>query len=396
MINPSINGWIVKYFMDIKSNENNNENFYYENLRSSGFIYGNIVALSSQNININNELTNSELSKIVYLDSIFHAFKLIDNHSSQENFIEKSNAFFEALKPHRNNFFEKMIFKSAPEITLENYIDNRIYINENNFSKKFSNLITNAFLFIDVLAFQKYLLKNKIPENYLSKIEDSIINVLTIALKTKTIKSNHDDLLIKLFENSIRYTNFSKIQYLTLENLNLEIFETNFEKKYLLDLASLAIWSDKKIENSETYFIQKLAEKLKLNDELAKESILKTNDFVEKNRFRIPLFNNSNPVKSFYDQTAQTVVKLIIRNKNRLSKEISQSKELMKLLALSAKRDLDEDEKKKVKKQLLDICKTVPSLTIFLIPGGSLLLPVLIKFIPQLLPSAFNENLEEE
>ena len=67
----------------------------------------------------------------------------------------------------------------------------------------------------------------------------------------------------------------------------------------------------------------------------------------------------------------------------------------MVLLAISTRRDLDEKEKKKVKNQLLDICKTVPSLTIFLIPGGSLLLPILIKFIPQLLPSAFNENLDE-
>jgi hypothetical protein len=29
-----------------------------------------------------------------------------------------------------------------------------------------------------------------------------------------------------------------------------------------------------------------------------------------------------------------------------------------------------------------------------LLPGGSLLLPILIKFIPKLLPSAFNENLD--
>jgi hypothetical protein len=87
---------------------------------------------------------------------------------------------------------------------------------------------------------------------------------------------------------------------------------------------------------------------------------------------------------------------LISRNKNRLFKEISESKELMLLLAKSTQRDLDEKEKKKVKKQLLDICKTIPSLTIFLLPGGSLLLPILIKFIPKLLPSSFNENLDIE
>ncbi len=68
----------------------------------------------------------------------------------------------------------------------------------------------------------------------------------------------------------------------------------------------------------------------------------------------------------------------------------------MKLLAASTRRDLTQPEKKKVRKQLLDICKTIPSLTILLLPGGSILLPVLIKFIPQLLPSAFNENTESE
>ena len=64
----------------------------------------------------------------------------------------------------------------------------------------------------------------------------------------------------------------------------------------------------------------------------------------------------------------------------------------MKLLSQSTFRELTKDEKIKVKEQLLDICKTIPSLTIFLIPGGSLLLPILIKYIPSLLPSAFNEN----
>jgi hypothetical protein len=86
---------------------------------------------------------------------------------------------------------------------------------------------------------------------------------------------------------------------------------------------------------------------------------------------------------------------LIKRNKKRLSKEIVESKELMHLLMQSTQRDLDTSEKKKVRKQLLDICKSVPSLAIFLLPGGSLLLPLLIKFIPQILPSAFNENYED-
>jgi predicted DNA-binding protein YlxM (UPF0122 family) len=180
-----------------------------------------------------------------------------------------------------------------------------------------------------------------------------------------------------------------------MEELELDYFTDELEKKYLIDVAGMALWSDGVIEKNEAYFLHKLADLTTVSDDFVTESIATTNEFITNYKDEIPYFNYSNPVKHFYDQTTQTVTKLITRNKNRLVKEIIQSKELMLLLAISTRRDLDEKEKKKVKKQLLDICKTVPSLTIFLLPGGSLLLPILIKFIPRLLPSAFNENLEE-
>jgi len=40
---------------------------------------------------------------------------------------------------------------------------------------------------------------------------------------------------------------------------------------------------------------------------------------------------------------------------------------------------------------LLDICKSIPAFTVFMLPGGALLLPLLIKAIPKLLPSAFRD-----
>ena len=158
----------------------------------------------------------------------------------------------------------------------------------------------------------------------------------------------------------------------------------------------MAMWNDGKIEISERNFLFLLAKKLNISDFFVEKSIFDMNLFLSTHKDKIPYFNFSNPVKHFYDQTTLHVHTIISRNKNRLIVEISQSKELMKLLSQSTRRDLTPEEKKKVRNQLLDICKTIPSLTIFLVPGGSLLLPILIKFIPQLLPSAFNENLEKE
>lgn len=89
--------------------------------------------------------------------------------------------------------------------------------------------------------------------------------------------------------------------------------------------------------------------------------------------------------------TKQDVTYLLEKNKNSLLKEIQESKELVLLLKNSTSRKLTDEERAKVKEQLLDICKSIPAFTVFMLPGGALLLPLLIKAIPNLLPSAFRE-----
>ena len=182
----------------------------------------------------------------------------------------------------------------------------------------------------------------------------------------------------------------------SLHDVDLSFLTDDLEKFYLIDIAGMAMWSDSKMDTSEENFLYKLALKLNISIIFVQKSVIEMGSFFTLNKNKIPYFNFSNPVKHFYDQTTQNVQTLISRNKARLQLEISQSKELMKLLAQSTKRELNAEEKKKVRNQILDICKTIPSLTIFIIPGGSLLLPLLIKFIPQLLPSAFNENLSSK
>ena len=402
MINPSANGWIDKFFSKQKtflfSNEEN-LNTFYKKVRETGFIYGHIVSFDTADPIDTESWVGNEVSKVALLNTLFSIYVLSSNDAKTENFIAKAVAFYNEMNPEGFNLFKKVLPESSPSLNLEKIIDSRVQTNIDIISKNFSHILTNALLFIDILAFHQYLIQGAIPEKYLKKIEEAIINIVSLALKTKSNKSKYDDLLIRLFESSVRYTKFSKVniqsQNFGMEELELDYFTDELEKKYLIDMAGMALWSDGIIEKNEAYFLHKLAELTTVSDDFVTESIATTNEFITNYKDEIPYFNYSNPVKHFYDQTTQTVTKLITRNKNRLVKEIIQSKELMLLLAISTRRDLDEKEKKKVKKQLLDICKTVPSLTIFLLPGGSLLLPILIKFIPRLLPSAFNENLEE-
>ena len=90
--------------------------------------------------------------------------------------------------------------------------------------------------------------------------------------------------------------------------------------------------------------------------------------------------------------TVDEIKEAIQKNKKRLVKELKESKELVFLLRKSMTSSLSSEEKEKVKTQLLDICKAIPAFTVFMLPGGALLLPLLIKLIPDILPSAFRED----
>lgn len=396
MINPSAPGWIDKFFAEQKTTQQSvllNETDFYSRTRATGFIYGHTVSIDTQNPIAITDRLPQEISKMGMLNTLYKMYCLTQNNTDEKLFITEAVAFYNALIPKGFNPLLKILPNSSESSKLEKIIHDRVQTNEDLFSKNFSHVITNALLFVDVLAFKKHLEKGSLPDNYFNRIEAIVMRIISLSLKSKTGISVHDDLLLKLFETSVRYNKFSDKGIKTIDDLDLSYLSNDLERYYLIDLAGISLWSDEKVENEERYFLFKLGEKLAIAEAFIFETIDFINYFILKYKKEIPYFNNSNPVKNFYDQTTESVVVLINRNKNRLIKEVSQSKELMQLLAKSTHKDLDKEEKKKIKTQLLDICKTVPSLTIFLLPGGSLLLPILIKFIPKMLPSAFNENI---
>ena len=186
---------------------------------------------------------------------------------------------------------------------------------------------------------------------------------------------------------SITHTNYRK----AVANIN-----TPKEKYYILDLACMSTWGDRTIDSDEQQFLIQLGIDLNLQTTRINESIETVNAFFTTNKDSIALLSSKNIVQSFYNNSSKMVSKLISRNSKRLYKELKDSKELMVLISQSTVRDLNDEEHKKVNDQLLDIFKSIPSLAIFLLPGGALLLPLVIKFIPKLLPSAFDDNRIEE
>ncbi len=400
-MNPSATGWINKYLDEYEQDlqdlsDYSFEEFYHE-LKKVGFIYGTNLIPVSQRRNDDFKLTQEELAKV----NLFTALSIVyfhHNHKQNHELCLKTIiSFYSKLKrTHQSLFQFKWLSKSKPDSEVESILHQRVQTNDSYLQKNFSNIVTNALLFIDVLAFKNYLNNTYEPCWFATRLEELLVNSLYLALKEKKLKGKYDKIVIKLIQSSLRYHEIKVDDIKDIEDLNFEILKTKTEKSYLIDMMCMTLYSDEVIDESEKDFIVKLSQSLNISSQDLNHSIQFLYDFVNENKSEIYYFNTAHPVKYFYDRTYRTLSLLIVRNKKRIINEISQSKELMNLLMISSYRELNSSERRKVKTQLLDIFKTIPSLAIFALPGGSLLLPIVIKMIPSILPSSFNENLKKD
>lgn len=87
------------------------------------------------------------------------------------------------------------------------------------------------------------------------------------------------------------------------------------------------------------------------------------------------------------------IKKAVLQNRDPIMQEIRQTRELYDLLLKwSSRKQLSAEEKVKVRAQLIDICKAVPALAVFVMPFGGLVLYFLIKYLPfTILPDSFDD-----
>ena len=391
-MNPSASGWIKKLLMLVSKKETYlklSVNEFYSQLKYCGFIYGNNVDVVYHSIE-KNDLTTEELSKINLLIAFHYFYK---SHPSKVSFIESVIDFYSEINESKTSFFDGLLGDKKSASTLEKIINKRVYINDSLFTKNFNYFITNALLFVDVLAFQKFLETQSVSKDDIQKLEGALETIAINVLDSKQEKSEYDESLIKLFESSRRYQDSNPfIEY----HEAIHSLQNALDKLYAFDLGCMASWTDRMIDPEEYLFLNQLGEDLCLNETIIHQSIKDINTFYITNQDQIALLGSKNLVKNFYDNSSKMVSKLIKRNSKRLLKELSESKDLMVLLTKSTTRDLTDEEQKKMQTQLLDLIKSIPSLAIFMLPGGAILLPLFVKFIPKLLPTAFDDNRIEE
>ncbi len=391
-MNPSGPGWINK-FGEVVSNKTgvySDFSTLYASLKKNGFVYGINVDIPSF-ITIEHSPSEDEKAKINLLTALYFTYALERNDTSFDEFLETIFAFYKELNVSQISFLNKILTGSKTSAQLEKLIDSRVYLDDNVISRTFNSIITNSLLFIDVLTFRYYLRAGEQIREQAKKLEYLTINITYHALNAKEMNKT-DEKLSLLFASSLSFIDEAEEKF---DGSYREILLNNcspWENQYFLDVASLTVWEDFSLDYKESEFIYGIGKDMGFPKDHIAKSLEDISSFFKNNERNISFLKETNMAVQFYDSMSKVVNKLIMRNSKRLQKELSESKELVFLISKGAVKELSADEKKKIQDQLMDVFKSVPSLAIFLLPGGAVLLPIFIKLIPALLPSSFDEN----
>ena len=177
----------------------------------------------------------------------------------------------------------------------------------------------------------------------------------------------------------------------------LKLFNgSQLDYKLVFELCVFVACGTHTVHPSEERNLKKIGKALNLKNIEIDEAFLVGRTFVFKNKNALAILKEEKSSSVLLKAIQKKWLLILGRNKEKLFREIKESKELMDLIAKSAIRDLSPEEKDQFKAQFYDILKSMPSLAIFLLPGGAILLPIVIKLFPDILPSAFKENIIDQ
>ncbi len=102
-------------------------------------------------------------------------------------------------------------------------------------------------LFTDILAYKAFLLTQEISEKHIQHLESAIETIVREVLNSKSKKTEYDNSLLKLVDQSIRYKSHKTLTFQEA----LEFINTDLETYYIMDIACMATWGDLNIDKNE-------------------------------------------------------------------------------------------------------------------------------------------------
>ncbi|MFK8046602.1 MAG: LETM1-related biofilm-associated protein [Crocinitomicaceae bacterium] len=417
-MNPSSKGWIKKYISLLDESKEvlnrfpgsflSPEELVYSYFQPTGLLYGYPREFLFLDSNYIEKFTPEESYKVL----LFEGLILVD-HIEVGKFDSKS---LDDCVVKFVDFYEKSHIEKAKKswldfskldyhAKLENIIDRRVEVKNSITNTLALDYLYNSLLFHDLILYQDYR-QDMSAERLVDKRSEimlDIVKVVACAANADGVITDEEREIFKLFLASANLLSHKKDiaegfldQHPSIDDLNFEYESSWLLRRYILEIAILTVWTDEELLEPEKQFLKELTQKLQLKKNEMDKAFVSIQTFVLTNNNQAPFLRGKNDIELILSNTAKRWTKILSRNKEKLANELKESKELVSLITKSTRTDLTKEEKEKVKHQLGDLGKSIPALTLFMLPGGVFILPLVLKIIPNLIPSAFRENQIDE
>ncbi len=403
MITPGSKGWIAKFLQLLEENDVNlrseMEGDHAFLLAKTGLFFGYPSHYIYANDWNKDSWTADEKLKYLLFESLLLTFKKNVAVFDSKEFTEQLFRFYGNHKVHSLSSFLGYVMKDSNQEKLERILQKRVEVPLNLMeSKSWFGHFSNTFLYLDVVLFGEFL--NIKQNNDYQSLALVALGLISISAHSDGKVDANEKSLFKQFllsadlDSKVKdkaLSDFKKSQW--NQTFSLEVIDNNDFKRYLLVISTLVICMSQKGVSVERRFLQQVLDWLQLEEKELEKALYITQEFILENNTKLNYLKDNTTVEKMADHVSKRWIKILGRNKDKLVTELKQSKELMALIRKSTTNELSKEEKEKVKTQFLDIIKSMPALAIFLLPGGAILLPIILKIIPKLVPSAFRDNI---
>lgn len=416
MLNPSKTGWIKKYVSLAKSGaisfrtdasfDPSNLDDVQQKLASSGIIFGVFGKFIFLDYQENFNWTQHEKLKVLYFESLLLLY-LQQNHETPDynDFLKQLESFFESSGSRElAKFWSVNRWFKLPK-NIEQTIHDRTRIPLSLDQNLLVSYLQNSLCYIDVTLFYEYLNTSETLDFRALRTKKIRLTLGTVvhALHADQYIDESESKMFQYFMSASDLTHQEKQDFslmlrsgASLKSLKEARNMNVLFRKYLFELAVFSSLSDTEFSSRERKTLNELSGIFDLSTRDINDCYDLVEQFTVDHEEIITKLKSKNSYERIFHRLSAKWSKLLLRNKDKVVKEIMESGELVALVKKSMNENLTSEEKTKVKTQFYDIIKTVPSLAIFMLPGGAFILPFVLKILPDLVPSAFRDNEVEE
>lgn len=278
----------------------------------------------------------------------------------------------------------------------EKILDKRIERANDTKGNFWTQFFHNSLLFLDIFIFGQWIHTNadKIVSDFFKyereELRTSLAKVIAAAAHANHVVEFEERKLMDYFLQSAQLSNDKRKECqdifengISVEDINLPTNNSWLLKKYFLEIAILTIWADKKVEDSELDFLKRLAETFSFTEDDLEASQIAIEGFVLEHWEELTKLQDKKKFDQVSDEYIKRMARIADKNRSRLIKEVQESEELMGLLVDARSKELDEAEKIRLQKLLIDVLKSIPTFVIVSLPQRFLTLPILMQILPK-------------